>query len=84
MTSASDEKIGFMSPGRRQAKTRWKPDDKQHAKITRSGWVQDVEDGLSEELIAKAQRIFSPYGLEVKEIPWWSVYEIGQRLCREV
>ena len=33
-----------------------------------------------DELIAKAQRIFNPYRLEVKEIPWWSVYEIGQRL----
>jgi phenol 2-monooxygenase (NADPH) len=32
------------------------------------------------ELLAKAQRIFKPYRLEVKEIPWWSVYEIGQRL----
>jgi hypothetical protein len=26
----------------------WKPDDKQAGKITRSGWLQDVEDGLSE------------------------------------
>jgi phenol 2-monooxygenase len=33
-----------------------------------------------DELIAKAQRIFHPYKLEPKEIPWWSVYEIGQRL----
>ena len=31
-------------------------------------------------LIAKAQRIFHPYRLDVKEVPWWSVYEIGQRL----
>jgi phenol 2-monooxygenase len=31
-------------------------------------------------LIAKAQRIFNPYALDVKEVPWWSVYEIGQRL----
>ena len=28
----------------------------------------------------KAQRILHPYTLEVKEIPWWSVYDIGQRL----
>src|SRR5450755_2623383 len=28
--------------------TFWKPDDKQPANIGRSGWVQDVEDGLSE------------------------------------
>src|SRR5689334_11182409 len=26
----------------------WKPDDKEPEKIVRSGWVQDVEDGLSE------------------------------------
>ena len=33
-----------------------------------------------EELIAKAQRIIHPYKLDAKEVPWWSVYEIGQRL----
>ena len=33
-----------------------------------------------DELIAKAQRIFNPYKLDVKEVPWWSIYEIGQRL----
>ena len=32
-------------------------------------------------LIAAAQRIMRPYTLEVKEVAWWSVYEIGQRLC---
>ena len=35
----------------------------------------------SDYLIAAAQRILKPYTLEVKEIAWWSVYEIGQRLC---
>lgn len=35
----------------------------------------------SDDLIAAAQRIFKPYTLTVKEVPWWSVYEIGQRLC---
>jgi phenol 2-monooxygenase (NADPH) len=34
----------------------------------------------SDDLIAKARRILNPYSLEVKEIAWWSVYEIGQRL----
>jgi phenol 2-monooxygenase len=34
-----------------------------------------------EPLIAAAQRILHPYILEVKEVAWWSVYEIGQRLC---
>ena len=34
-----------------------------------------------DQLIAAAQRVFRPYTLEVKEVAWWSVYEIGQRLC---
>jgi 2-polyprenyl-6-methoxyphenol hydroxylase-like FAD-dependent oxidoreductase len=34
-----------------------------------------------ERLIAAAGRILHPYTLEVKEVAWWSVYEIGQRLC---
>ncbi|THC44269.1 FAD-binding monooxygenase [Massilia sp. Mn16-1_5] len=35
----------------------------------------------AEQLIAAAQRIFYPYQLDVKEVAWWSVYEIGQRIC---
>jgi len=35
----------------------------------------------SERLVAAARRILHPYSLDVKEIAWWSVYEIGQRLC---
>ena len=34
-----------------------------------------------EQLIAAAQRILHPYTLDVKEVAWWSVYDIGQRLC---
>ena len=34
-----------------------------------------------EKLAAVANRILHPYTLEVKDIGWWSVYEIGQRLC---
>jgi len=37
----------------------------------------------AERLIAAAQRIFRPYTLEVKEVAWWSVYEIGQRMCEQ-
>lgn len=33
-----------------------------------------------DHLIAAAQRIFRPHSLDVKEVVWWSVYEIGQRL----
>ena len=35
----------------------------------------------AEHLVAAARRILHPYTLDVKEIPWWSVYEIGQRIC---
>jgi phenol 2-monooxygenase (NADPH) len=34
-----------------------------------------------DRLIATAQRILHPYTLEVKEVAWWSIYEIGQRIC---
>lgn len=33
-----------------------------------------------EDIVAKVRRILHPYRFEPKEIPWWSVYEIGQRL----
>ena len=36
---------------------------------------------ISDEVIAKARRILQPYKLDVKEVAWWSVYEIGQRLA---
>ncbi|MBE9636641.1 FAD-dependent monooxygenase [Salipiger mangrovisoli] len=38
-------------------------------------------DVSAELLIAKAQAILAPYALDVKEIAWWSAYEIGQRVC---
>lgn len=35
----------------------------------------------SDALIAKAKAILAPYSLEVKQVAWWSAYEIGQRVC---
>jgi 3-hydroxybenzoate 4-monooxygenase len=35
----------------------------------------------AEQLIAAAQKVLHPYTLDVKEVAWWSVYEIGQRIC---
>ena len=32
------------------------------------------------DVIAAANRVFHPYKLDVKHVPWWSVYEIGQRM----
>jgi phenol 2-monooxygenase len=40
--------------------------------------TKDITTG---QLIAAARRIIHPYALDVKDIAWWSVYEIGQRLC---
>lgn len=34
-----------------------------------------------EHVIAAAKRIMRPFTLEVKDVAWWSVYEIGQRIC---
>jgi phenol 2-monooxygenase len=34
-----------------------------------------------DDLIAAAKKIFHPYKFDVKEVPWWSVYEIGQRVA---
>jgi phenol 2-monooxygenase (NADPH) len=34
-----------------------------------------------EKLEEAANRILHPYRVEVKDVGWWSVYEIGQRLC---
>lgn len=33
------------------------------------------------DLIAKAQQIFHPYTLDVKEVAWWSIYSVGQRIA---
>jgi phenol 2-monooxygenase len=51
--------------------------------------LDEVADGRTfdnrsvtpEKLAEVANRILHPYTLEVKDVGWWSVYEIGQRLC---
>ena len=40
-----------------------------------------TKDISSDALVATANRIFRPYSIDVRDIAWWSVYEIGQRLC---
>ena len=35
----------------------------------------------AEMLEAKARAILAPHSFEVKEVAWWSAYEIGQRVC---
>lgn len=47
--------------------------DKSERVANRNFDVQDV--------IAATQKVFHPYTFDVKDIAWWSVYEIGQRMC---
>ncbi|KAF7366308.1 3-(3-hydroxy-phenyl)propionate hydroxylase [Mycena sanguinolenta] len=37
-----------------------------------------------EKIIESARKILTPYTLECPEVEWWSVYEIGQRICKDV
>lgn len=40
-----------------------------------------AERGMGvDDIIAKARRILAPHSLDVKEVVWWSIYEIGHRL----
>jgi phenol 2-monooxygenase len=50
--------------------------------LTRFYIELESREGVTVERLAEAaNRILSPYTLEVKDVVWWSVYEIGQRLC---
>jgi phenol 2-monooxygenase len=53
-----------------------------YVELDRLGEDERVADrGMSaEDIIAKAQRILRPFTLEVKDVVWWSIYEIGHRL----
>ncbi len=37
-------------------------------------------DVTPEMLVDRARSILAPYSLDVAEVPWWSAYEIGQRV----
>jgi phenol 2-monooxygenase len=47
-------------------------------KVTDRGQVKQI---TSDEVIATAQRVLNPYRLDVREVAWFSVYEVGQRLA---
>lgn len=34
-----------------------------------------------DQVIAQANAILSPYTIEVRDVAWWSVYEVGQRIA---
>jgi phenol 2-monooxygenase len=39
-----------------------------------------ARDLTFDSLVETARRIIHPYTIDIREVPWWSVYEIGQRL----
>lgn len=39
-----------------------------------------VRNQTSDEVIAAANRVLHPYALDVREIVWFSIYEVGQRV----
>jgi phenol 2-monooxygenase len=41
----------------------------------------DRTEVTPEKLTAVANRILAPYAIDVRDVGWWSVYDIGQRLC---
>ncbi len=44
--------------------------------------MRDDRRSVTPEILATvANRILHPYTIEIKHVGWWSVYEIGQRLC---
>src|SRR3954451_17234896 len=45
------------------------------------GEMGDKRSVTPEKLAEAANRILHPYSLEVNHVGWWSVYELGQRLC---
>jgi phenol 2-monooxygenase (NADPH) len=45
--------------------------------------LDDPADVDPHKLAALANRILHPYTLDVKDVAWWSVYEVGQRLCEK-
>ncbi|MEP0943907.1 MAG: FAD-binding monooxygenase [Rhizobiaceae bacterium] len=38
------------------------------------------KDITVDHLIAAAQRVFNPYSIDVKQVAWWSVYEVGHAI----
>lgn len=40
----------------------------------------DSKDITMDQAVAASNRIFSPYSIEVKDVAWWSVYEVGHSL----
>ncbi|HEX7386214.1 MAG TPA: FAD-dependent monooxygenase [Castellaniella sp.] len=42
---------------------------------------RSIRNTTVEQTIARAQKIFHPYALDVREVAWYSVYQVGHRVC---
>jgi len=53
-----------------------------YVELDRLGEDERAADrGMDEtNIIDKARRIFAPFAFDVKEVVWWSIYEVGHRL----
>ncbi|MGD7789327.1 FAD-binding monooxygenase [Propionibacteriaceae bacterium Y1700] len=49
--------------------------------VTAADDAGKVRSTTVDTAIAKANQILHPYTLEVKDVAWYSVYEVGHRLC---
>ncbi len=45
--------------------------------------VLEKRDVTPEKLAEVANRIMRPYQIDVRDVGWWSIYEVGQRLCEK-
>ncbi|BGP32394.1 hypothetical protein JCM10296v2_004175 [Rhodotorula toruloides] len=49
---------------------------------TKPGERFDRSSVTPESIIETAKKIMAPYTLECSDFEWWTVYEVGQRLCK--
>jgi phenol 2-monooxygenase len=56
-----------------------------YIELNRVGDTDGLDNrSVTPEMLAEvANRILYPYTIEVRQVGWWSVYEIGQRLCEK-
>ncbi|MFL5877257.1 MAG: FAD-binding monooxygenase [Solirubrobacteraceae bacterium] len=56
-----------------------------YIELNRVGETDRLDNrSVTPEMLAEvANRILYPYTIDVRQVGWWSVYEIGQRLCEK-
>jgi phenol 2-monooxygenase len=72
--------LGTLQPGEKLVRIVFNLNQETH----RLDLGQDASSQSPEKIIESARKILAPYTLECPEVEWWSVYEIGQRICKNV